>query len=171
MEPKRAASDSAKGDTSQRAPEETLAGPFAEILRAHNELRAKHCASPLTWSKELANYAQGWADTLVDDGCRFDHNPDGRHGENLSFYAPPDSQTPASVAQSWYDEIADFNFKKPSFSMLTGHFTQLVWRETAQLGCGVGQCNGGMLWVCNYDPAGNVMGSYENNVLPEGCGE
>lgn len=50
------------------------------------------------------------------------------------------------------------------FSEETGHFTQLVWRETRSVGCGWTDCSGkngndGILLVCNYYPAGNMMAS------------
>ena len=49
------------------------------------------------------------------------------------------------------------------FSEATGHFTQLVWYDTQSVGCGWSDCNGkngldGVLLVCNYWPAGNVLG-------------
>jgi hypothetical protein len=77
--------------------------------------------------------------------------------------------TSAEVAAMWHDELGEYDFDAPGFSMRTGHFTQLVWRETARLGCGVSQCGGGELWVCNYDPPGNVERAYRDNVKPTGC--
>jgi hypothetical protein len=53
--------------------------------------------------------------------------------------------------------------------MQTGHFTQLVWVGTQRLGCGVAQCADMDVWVCRYDPPGNVQGRYQDNVLPTSC--
>jgi len=53
--------------------------------------------------------------------------------------------------------------------MSTGHFTQLAWVATTSIGCGVTQCGGLELWVCNYDPPGNVETQYRENVLPATC--
>jgi pathogenesis-related protein 1 len=43
-----------------------------------------------------------------------------------------------------------------------GHFTQVVWRATGELGCGVATCAGGgrhrEVWVCNYRQQGNIIG-------------
>ena len=39
-------------------------GAAQVIVDTHNRYRAQHCASPLTWSTELAAVAQKWADTL-----------------------------------------------------------------------------------------------------------
>jgi len=53
--------------------------------------------------------------------------------------------------------------------MNTGHFTQVVWKGSQQLGCGVASCPaipGGTFYVCRYVPAGNVQGAFPNNVTP-----
>ena len=36
-----------------------------------------------------------------------------------------------------------------------GHFTQLVWKGSTQIGCGVASCGGQNFWVCRYSPPGN----------------
>ena len=66
----------------------------------------------------------------------------------------------------WYNEIGIYSFHSPGFSMGTGHFTQMVWRQTRSLGCAKGKCPGQSLWVCQYDPPGNMMGAFPANVPP-----
>ena len=43
-----------------------------------------------------------------------------------------------------------------------GHYTQLVWRNSTQLGCGLSSCtSSGVnydIWICNYAAPGNVVG-------------
>lgn len=132
------------------------------ILDEHNRYRAAHCAAPLAWSDELAATAQAWANR-----CEFEHS-DTPYGENLAMgtsgYLPPEA-----VVEMWYAEKAEYDFANGGFSGNTGHFTQVVWRGTTQVGCGMAQCDGQDLWVCNYDPSGNYEGQYQDNVLPEGC--
>jgi uncharacterized protein YkwD len=144
------------------------AGTVAQrFVAAHNAARAKHCAAPLTWSPKLAAVAQKWADTLKAKGCSFGHSG-GQYGENLA--AGTDGVLdPEGVVAMWYDEIAKYKFPNGGFSMTTGHFTQVVWRGTTQVGCGHSECKGNDIWVCNYDPAGNWDGQYRDNVLPVGC--
>ena len=48
--------------------------------------------------------------------------------------------------------------------MATGHFTAMVWRATTELGCALGSCPGQRLWVCQYNPPGNMMGAFPANV-------
>ena len=50
--------------------------------------------------------------------------------------------------------------------MKTGHFTQLIWKDSKQLGVGVAKSRKGFTkLVAKYKPAGNVIGSYTQNVL------
>jgi hypothetical protein len=137
-------------------------------LDQHNRYRAKHCAPPLTWSKKLADYAQKWADTLKAKGCVFGHSSGTTYGENLGA-GSIGALDPKSTVDMWYDEIKIYRFPNGGFSMQTGHFTQLVWRSTKQVGCGHVQCKGNDIYVCEYDPPGNVDGEYRQEVLSASC--
>ena len=136
-------------------------------VAAHNRVRKKHCAGPLTWSPPLAQVAQRWANSLRDKRCAFGHSG-GKFGENLAG-GTTGTLDPESVVKMWYDEVAQYRFPNGGFSMNTGHFTQVVWRATARVGCGRSQCKGMDLWVCEYDPEGNWEGQYRESVLPTGC--
>jgi len=140
---------------------------LAGILAAHNKLRAQHCAPPLAWSPQIAKVAQHWADHLAGANCAFNHSH-GRYGENLAA-GSPGAMTNYGVVEYWYREIDKYDFAHGGFSMDTGHFTQVVWRGTTQIGCGTTTCGGFQLWVCNYDPPGNMQGEYQQNVLPPDC--
>jgi uncharacterized protein YkwD len=142
-------------------------GDAAAWVDAHNRYRAKHCAAALTWSAKLAEVAQRWANALRDRGCQFGHSG-GNYGENLAA-GTQGTLDPASVVKMWYDEIAQYRFPDGGFSTETGHFTQVVWRGTKQVGCGHSQCKGMDIYVCEYDPPGNWEGQYRDNVRPRGC--
>jgi uncharacterized protein YkwD len=147
-----------------RAPAGSVAQAF---VAAHNRVRAKHCAGPLKWSPKLAQVAQKWADHLRDAGCVFGHSG-GQYGENLAA-GTQGVLDPEATVKMWYDEISIYKFPDGGFSMKTGHFTQVVWRGTTEVGCGHSTCNGNDIWVCNYDPPGNWEGQYRENVLPTSC--
>lgn len=142
-------------------------GAAAQFIAEHNRVRAKHCAAPLTWSPKLAAVAQQWANSLRDQGCKFGHSG-GQYGENLAA-GTTGAMPPSAVVAMWYDEVKGYSFKQPGFSMQTGHFTQVVWRSTSQVGCAMAQCKGNDIWVCEYDGPGNWEGQYREQVLPEGC--
>jgi uncharacterized protein YkwD len=135
------------------------------VLDETNRYRAMHQAPPLTWSSTLAGEAQSWADR-----CVFEHSTMG-NGENL--YAASGSFNGATAVTSWYDEIKSYNFNDPGFGMDTGHFTQLVWKSTRQVGCAVKFCSyladafsDAYFLVCEYSPPGNMQGEFAQNVLP-----
>ncbi|KAI9498220.1 CAP domain-containing protein, partial [Zychaea mexicana] len=126
-------------------------------LELHNSYRAKHSAPALTWSDTLASYAQDWA-----DGCVFEHSQ-GKYGENLAMgYGDWEK-----AINAWYDEVSDYDFSNPGYSSGIGHFTQMVWVDTTELGCAVSQCNGSPMYVCEYNPPGNIVSGdlFEKNVL------
>ncbi|MEO8553630.1 MAG: CAP domain-containing protein, partial [Kofleriaceae bacterium] len=118
-------------------------------------------------SPKLEAVAQKWANALRDKGCAFGHSG-GQYGENLAA-GTEGVLDPEATVKMWYDEIEKYKFPNGGFSMETGHFTQVVWRGTTQVGCGHSTCKGNDIWVCNYDPAGNWEGQYRDNVRPLGC--
>jgi uncharacterized protein YkwD len=130
-------------------------------LSAHNTVRAQHGAVALTWSDNLSSVAQAWA-----DGCKFEHSG-GQFGENLAA-GTGDSYTIATAVKSWTDEVSQYNSNDPQPS----HFTQVVWKATTQVGCAVKDCSGifdasyglAHYHVCEYSPAGNVIGEFAQNV-------
>ncbi|KAF8946213.1 pathogen- protein [Haplosporangium gracile] len=65
----------------------------------------------------------------------------------------------ASLA--WYDEVSKYNFDSPGFYYVTGHFTQVVWKVTKSIGCAKRSCSRWAVYICNYDPPGNIV-SWDN---------
>jgi uncharacterized protein YkwD len=133
------------------------------ILGEHNERRARHCVAPLVWSAELQQIAQNWANQLAARGCVLEHSTG--HSENLAMMMGG-TLTGGDVVSMWYDEISLYDWTRPAFSMQAGHFTQVVWASTTQLGCAKASCGNGEVWVCNYAPFGNVQGEFGRQVKP-----
>ena len=91
-------------------------------------------------------------------------------GQNLYIYkqtlkAPANDWTAAVT--DWYDEVALFRNKdvQPfAFSTATGHYTQVVWADTEELGCGMVYYKGATYYetliVCNYAKGGNFQGTF-----------
>lgn len=154
-----------------------------DMMNYTNYYRYLHTAAFLEYNDSLASYASDYSQQ-----CQWRHNPDlasSGFGENLARGYPNVS----AAVFAWYDEVNEFDYDfdrddPTGFTEATGHFTQLVWRSSVSVGCGWTDCGGkngveGVLVVCNYYPAGNVLGpsgSGENrffvqNVLPERSGQ
>jgi pathogenesis-related protein 1 len=128
-----------------------------QILESHNKARAEFSLSQLTWDCELAKVAQEWATRGI-----FGHRPDTDFGENL-FVSSASKGSPINAVQQWMLEKSYWD--NSSGVCQTGkvctHYTQIVWKKTTKVGCGINRNAPGKwktLVVCNYDPAGNSKG-------------
>jgi hypothetical protein len=144
---------------------------MAGMVEAHNMARANvmppanPAIPPLTWSSCVAATAQEWANQ-----CMFSHNLEGTNdGQNIYAVAGTTS-TPAQVVASWVAEASNYTYATNTCAAqkVCGHYTQVVWRNTMQVGCAVQNCTMNspfgaqfpdwQIWVCNYAPAGNFVG-------------
>lgn len=127
-----------------------------QMLAAHNAERARVRVPPLAWSDSLAARAQEWADNLLARG-QFVHRPNPMFGENL-FEIRGAPATPSQVVGDWAAEARDYDYASNACRRVCGHYTQIVWSRTRQVGCGVARDIYREVWVCNYDPPGNFVG-------------
>ncbi len=141
------------------------------LIAAHNSWRRAVAVPELRWSPSLATRAQAWADHLkLKRACGLEHSPGSDVGENLfSARAVVTSRgvssvqdvAPAKVVDSWAAERKDYNAKRNrcTSGKECGHYTQIVWRRSLEVGCGRAVCaDSSQVWVCNYAPAGNLAG-------------
>jgi len=145
-------------------------GKMQGMTAAHNTIRNQLGIAPLVWSDTLAEYARARAVGLAKQGCRMRHGPSGRYGENLYWasavrWSNGKRQTQninaGHVADSWAQEGDDYNsqIRKCRNGAVCGHYTQMIWSGSKELGCGMAVCTDkGQIWVCNYNPPGNFIG-------------
>ena len=137
------------------------------FLDAHNAVRAavKRPANytgpwapvpPVTWSDAVARSAQAWAEHLRDTRkCGLLHS-DTRDGENLAAGKEMDAER---AVKMWAGEIDKFTYSPIyEFDTRSGHYSQIVWRRTTNIGCGRATCGNKSVVVCRYNPAGNHIG-------------
>ncbi|NXF49573.1 CRVP protein, partial [Oceanites oceanicus] len=138
------------------------------IVDKHNTLRrgVKPTASnmlKMEWCPLAAKNAQKWANQ-----CTLNHSPaDMRRttvqcGENLFMSSAPFSWS--DVIQAWYNEEKDFKYGTGAKTQgaVIGHYTQVVWYNSYQIGCGVAFCPNSKyeyFYVCQYCPMGNLRSS------------
>jgi uncharacterized protein YkwD len=112
--------------------------------------------SPLVWSDQLVQAAQDWANHLIATGA-LSHRPDNRYGENI-YAISGGHATPAEVVDSWAKKARGYDIRSSTGSGVCGHYTQIIWAKTRAVGCAIARNPQREVWVCNYDPPGNVIG-------------
>ena len=141
---------------------------FAErLLIAHNLERDRVNVPRLGWSAKLAAQAQAWADKLASSN-RFEHAQDrAGAGENL-WMGPARRYSAEQMIGGFVEEVRYYRSGQfPDVSSTgswhdVGHYTQLIWRGTQEVGCAVGRGQTNDILVCRYFPAGNVLGQPVN---------
>lgn len=155
------------GSTGDEAPPPAPLDAFARaMVDAHNRVRREVRPAPATplpalaWDADLARLAQSWADS-----CPSSHRPDNAYGENM-FFSGGAALPPEAAVSAWADEASSYDYQSTVCSRggrqnwaFCGHYTQVVWRDTLRVGCGIRRdCAGSYdtVVVCNYDPPGNM---------------
>lgn len=149
-------------------------GRMVGMTEAHNRFRRMATTDTpipeLVWDADLAAVAQAYSEQLAANGCGLMHSSNG-YGENL-YWQRGLSISAADVVASWHEEIDCYTYGPfmrgdacnasciaAMSSSGCGHYTQVVWRDTRRLGCGMATCSSGAeIWTCNYDPPGNYLG-------------
>ncbi|KAF2858475.1 pathogenesis-related protein precursor, partial [Piedraia hortae CBS 480.64] len=149
-----------------------------KCLSAHNVHRANHSAPDIQWDDGLASTAAKIAAT-----CNYAHNTEmdgGGYGQNIAAGIKPE-HVDAVITNLFYNsEVSAFDGNygqaNPSSNFESwGHFTQVVWKASGQVGCATQDCSsqglanagGGVpafFTVCNYKSPGNFAGEYDKNV-------
>jgi hypothetical protein len=135
---------------------------ISRIMDGHWYWRRIHCAQDLTWDPKLAEAAResvnkctqqpkhvstdttialNWQMGGIDEICFQD-----RAGSNLSSASiAPETyeiwlEFARTVVHGWHDEELEYDYADPKFDKKTGHFTQLVWRDSSRIGCAMAHC-------------------------------
>ncbi|KAJ3089251.1 hypothetical protein HK102_006835 [Quaeritorhiza haematococci] len=144
----------------------------SEALAAHNQYRSSKGVPALSWSADLASGAQAYASQLASTGT-FQHSQDAglKVGENL-FKSWSSGEfgggrgggnAGVEAVEAWASERNEYETagEPPVCSGgvgTVGHWTQMIWRDTREVGCGVGESGGTTVVVCRYSPPGNRCG-------------
>lgn len=141
------------------------------ILDHHNQVRSEvGVKTTLEWSPVLAAYAQEWANFLAsENNCQIRHRTTAEerqknYGENIFWGGCCDYYHPIDASIAWYGEKQDYTYGPISsrdYGKTTGHYTQMIWENSKEVGVGVAKCaDGALIVVANYFPAGNYVGEY-----------
>jgi len=144
---------------------------ITEITNYVNAYRIVHQSPPLKWNAAIATFSQQWSYYLNSNNL-FQHSSTKLYGENLAMFQGYGSDVMTLLKKSvdnWYAEISAYDFNKPAFSSATGHFTCLVWKNSTDFGMGfsINTTNNLVDITFNTSPPGNVIGKFQQNVLPK----
>jgi hypothetical protein len=157
---------------------ETAADFAKDILAVHNRERAAVGVPPLVWSDKLATDAKIYAEHLATPGVTtvvgLQHpsaewvaaHPTVPEGENLAAIDSSDAKIKISAEElqhGWVDEKRGYNAKTNTCTPVPprtscGHYTQMVWNTTKEVGCATGISPHNIYLSCRYSPPGNIVG-------------
>lgn len=135
------------------------------VLAAHNRERTAAGIRPLAWNPSLAVSAQTWADHLAATGA-FEHAPEkpsDPQGENIwagsRGYFSAEAMVDGWIREKRYFKPGVFPHNSVTGNISdVGHYTQLMWRDTGQVGCAIATGKIEDVMVCRYAQAGNYVG-------------
>ncbi|XP_038223190.1 cell wall protein PRY3-like [Zerene cesonia] len=163
-------------------------GDIRSLPPASNMMKVK-------WNEELEKSAQRWADQCeggldLEDTCRnLENIPVGQNIATL--YGEVTDVKPSTMVDLWYMQLLHINpaiiakYQPSSTRRFHRHdyFTQLVWSETTDVGCGAvkfqerfpetfNKSRTVFRLVCNFMPCGNIEGQRVYNQGPpcSSCG-
>ena len=156
----------------------SITDTYNELLEKHNSIRAKHKSPSLTYSEEIDKIAQAASERYLEWG-KLKQKNEYYNGELLGennyvcggfICFPPDIDT---IMSYWYyreEPLFDYTKGKSKYTIYVGHFTQVVWRSTKYIGCGLARgkwdkYEDAYYLNCKYYPAGNIKGREVFNVL------
>ncbi len=138
------------------------------VLSSHNHERQSMGMPLLKWDGALAKRAQAWADHLATKE-KFEHSPnipgEPLEGENI-WGGTSGAYSPEAMVDLWIAEKDKFVWGVFPANSSTGrvqdvsHYTQVVWRQTGSVGCGISQGRKVEILVCRYSEPGNMIGSH-----------
>ncbi|XP_050366075.1 pathogenesis-related protein 1-like [Argentina anserina] len=134
--------------------------PLADgFVQEHNKFRAMDGVPPVTWNETVADYARNYASSKSDT-CEMVHSQNPPYGECIAWGSF--DMMPEQAVQLWADEKKDYNYDTNTCApgKVCGHYTQVVWATSTQIGCAKVRCGNsdGTFINCNYYPPGNYVG-------------
>ncbi len=112
-------------------------------VNLHNQLRSGVNPTATNMRKMEFNLTLETLATAWAVRCEFDHGQPENNlgveiGQNLYWTSDPNNLI-INAVQSFYDEVSDFTFSNNTCAedKDCGHYTQVVWADSYQVGCDV----------------------------------
>ena len=142
-------------------------GEFTKkMLKLHNELRHLYSVPELKENSDLNKLAGNYVQNLIkNDNNSYSPNiyKDMCLGENVSISK---TDSPEEIFEMWSQEGKYYNFNTKKYSRKASHFTQIIWKETTDLGFGFwfDEEKDEYYTVILYYPPGNSFTDFSSNI-------
>lgn len=139
-----------------------------EAVSQHNILRKEHGVPELKLSPELVELAQEEADSFATQNkveSKQIRYKDQSVGKNIATMRGSSPFTGQAATKLWYQSGKNFNYKLNSMQNASG-FTQVIWKDSKEIGVGMARKGTSTYVVAIYYPVGNVVGRITQNVFP-----
>ena len=136
------------------------------MLQIHCDLRKRHGIKELLkLNEELNKMAQTHAENLSVSNQSFVKDIYNNEVLGLNVLVSDKNLEPEIICNEWYSESIKYNFNNHKFQKGTGHFTQMIWKDTKEVGFGFEEKDNILYIVAYYYPAGNIFNEFKKNVF------
>ena len=158
-----------KGAENQAQPqkEKNINDIYNDVLKQHNKIREKYKREQLKLNNDLTTLAQKYADNfdlLEESNFHFENDQNQYIGINYKLFDGDISEI-NKICKEWIDEgkgCEENNVIK--YSSKTKHFTQIIWKNTKNIGLGYSELNNNKkIFIAFYYPVGNILNEFERN--------
>ena len=140
---------------------------YNDVLKQHNNIREKYKREQLKLNNDLTTLAQKYADNfdlLEESNFHFENDQNQYIGINYKLFDGDISEI-NKICKEWIDEgkgCEENNVIK--YSSKTKHFTQIIWKNTKNIGLGYSELNNNKkIFIAFYYPVGNILNEFERN--------
>ena len=148
-------------------PTKNIINLHQEVLNLHNKERKNRGFKELIFDKHLNGLAQKYADNYQDNE-KYNNNINNNknlYGINYMKFKGDNLLEIINICNNWIQEKDLIDKQKiKKYNSKTKHYSQIIWKNTKQIGCGYSKINNeDSIFVVFYSPAGNVFDKFEEN--------
>ena len=140
---------------------------YDDVLKQHNKIREKYKREQLKLNNDLTTLAQKYADNfdlLEEYNFHFENDQNQYIGINYKLFDGDISEI-NKICKEWIDEGKGCEENSViKYSSKTKHFTQIIWKNTKNIGLGYSELNNNKkIFIAFYYPVGNILNEFERN--------
>ena len=140
---------------------------YDDVLKQHKKIREKYKREQLKLNNDLTTLAQKYADNfdlLKESNFHFENYQNQNIGINYKLFDGDISEI-NKICKEWIDEGKGCEENSViKYSSKTKHFTQIIWKNTKNIGLGYSELNNNKkIFIAFYYPVGNILSEFKRN--------